>query len=438
MLKKIKLILTILIAAFLFAPLLLSLDACSFSGGIYLGCWESYMSDNLIKNIKTQDNAKVKYFSSNEEAESKFSLNYNIAIPGAYVALKLKEKNMLEKINWLKISHGQIPTGESAEPYFSDSYQEIFKSYRKVLGNSSLLDWCIPYFSQNVVIAYKSNQKIYNDGMPLGEVIRDLSSRVGKNKQFNRIQIIDDQRTMYGLSSLIKNPSSDVTPTNTYSVNDFSKGYNPLKKYLGNDKCVFNTDSGIISSAFEGENGSDVMISYNGDLYQAANEYISKYANVTDIQKPKKTWQFYTGSESDCDYQAIDVVCVNKNNYPTSKGKQDLLWNVVKKISFDYPWYTKDDHSAWPEPNKNWSTNNCDWVGYNPPIKGVEKWWREKMNKSEQTKNGWPFENSNSWMRLFNYSKSTFYLEDRLIDKKLTDSQNFNMMYAWQQTKVKM
>lgn len=422
MLKKINKNFLVIFSLFLISSTTLLLSGCSFGGPnkIYVANFESYINPVLRTEIENHNNVDYKVFSTNEQAERGFTKNHHISIPSSYVGIKLIREGKVEPINWPLITNDKIGDAEIAKAYFTDDIQTLLTSYDldgdglTTNPKDNLLYWGIPYFAQDLVIGYKPEtpDAIINDGLPLKDVILELSAMTGKNKEYNRMAVIDDTRTMFGFANVIEgsatvNPLKDET-----SINDFSHVYRGISNNLNNNKVVFNTDSGNILNDFASDRGSDIMIAYNGDLLYAT------FGGDSGIEPEKKieVYRPNTGSIT----QALDMIIVNKDLYgKLNSSGQANIWDIVRKIGFDIPQVISPEGLEWED---SWSYINFDFVNYTPVIKGLYDYI------------------------LLNYSLSDIQLKilktgpikQELIDRSISDEQQFNMQYAYMKAKSEM
>lgn len=398
---------------FLLSPIILLLASCSgiTNNKIVVANFESYIAPPLEEELIKSNNVDYKSFSSNEQAEREFVTNHNISVPSSYVAIKLIKEGSVEPINWPSITGGKIANATDALTYFTKDIKNLLISYdldNDPLTVDNLLEWSIPYFAQDLVIGYKSNTNITN--VPsIEEAIELIGSKTGKGKEFNRISMIDDTRTMYGLSRRINGKLNINPDVGDKSIKDFNKELSPLKNYLGDDKVIFNTDSGVALNDFANDNGSDVLIAYNGDLLYAT------YGGDSGVL-PSKNIQLYRPTDSIT--QALELVVVNKNLYQKLDSKAKLnIWEIMRKLSFDLP----KKGESWED---SWSYKNFDFVNYTPTIKGL-----------------YDFLITDNWYEFDPLQKQIFQLNELksdLIDTPITNEQQFNMQYAYMETKSKM
>ena len=138
---------------------------------------------------------------------------------------------------------------------------------------------------------------------------------------------------------------------------------------------------------------------------------------------PTKTLQLYRPTNSSIT-QALELVIVNKNLYNRLDGISQLnVWDIMKKLSFDLPisMTTPNQIVNWEE---SWSYINFDFVNYTQTIKGL-----------------YDFLITDNWYEFTPLQKKIYELnslDKKLIDGSITNEQQFNMQYAYMETKSKM
>lgn len=348
----------------------LAVSCSSNNSQFYLANFQSYMADNLLDILKQEhNNFNFRSFATNEDLERKFSTSYDVAIASTYLVAKLANSGELEPLDWSKFGLYQldqngnrtdkpITNAKEALTLFDSKTQNILTNiyYLKDFPNpedGGLLNYCVPYFLQSFVFTYKS----WNDYFPSNEmyrwdqVIDFASQRTGKNKEFNKIAMIDDYRSIYSIPRLIQtkdnptvnpgnpvstNPQKPIKPEQdaTYSIDEFENTYSLLKSNFKPNSFLLNSDSNIILNDFTDDRGSDAGIMYNGDAlyaYQGGDNFSTDEAFGTWIQNhfQEDNFRFKTVDLSET-LIALDAAVINKNS-----RNIDEAYEVIKKIALE-------------------------------------------------------------------------------------------------------
>jgi spermidine/putrescine-binding protein len=76
----------------------LSLTSCG-SGGIVLANFESYMSTDLMDQLRDEHSIRFVNYSTNEDIMAKFTNSYDIAVPSTYCVLEMIRDGILGEID---------------------------------------------------------------------------------------------------------------------------------------------------------------------------------------------------------------------------------------------------------------------------------------------------------------------------------------------------
>lgn len=441
------------------------LTSCSSSNNFYLANFESYMSQDLMETIKSDfNNVQYKFYGTNENLERSFDRNYDVAVPSTYLVAKMVEEGKLEKIDWESFgltytdeqqNEHAVTDGNSAKNLFVPDVAKIVDDIYdiKVDGKKvSLLDYGVPYFLQDFIFGYKGDEipylqeKISNDSSIMkvswNDIIDHFSNIVGKEKQYNKIAMVDDYRTIYSIPRLMEtknnldgptvNPENSKDKVNT--IDTYRKTYEFLSnKFTSKNTFLLNSDSGAILNDFANPKGADLGIMYNGDLlygllggdeYADSNNppFLNKEDKVHYV-RPNKT------------LMALDMLVINKN----SKHKNEAH-EIIKKIALEG---LDDATDGITKTNENdeyvyGPMVNFDYVTYTSPLKDIYDYVTMESDGyfSYLTEKGY----SNNFIKTL---IDIFKVESKpsptnMIEKGLSELDKSNMYYGYLQVRSKL
>ena len=232
------------------------LASCSNDNGFYFANFQSYISDSLlnrlqsnsekgIDNKSTIKNFNYRTFSTNEDLERNFYTNYDVAVPSTYLAVKLANEGELKVIDWSKFhlhkldkygnkTNDMIENAEDALTLFTpqvratllsydltdaekiiEKYPDEEKIYKK---DGGLLNFCVPYFLQNLGLTYKSEDgkewnfdNKNNDNLSWPTIMNVLRQKINDGS-IKKIAATDDSRILYSVARLIQTSSNSTGP----------------------------------------------------------------------------------------------------------------------------------------------------------------------------------------------------------------------------------
>lgn len=141
--------------------------------------WGDYIDKSVIKDFEKEYNVKVIYdeFSTNEDMYAKLKaggINYDIVIPSEYMVEKMKNEDMLSKIDFDMLSNYD---------YIDDNFKTT--KYNKAL------DYSVPYMWGSVGIIY--NKEIVKEKVDSYDILW--------NKKYKKqILMLDSQRDSIGIT----------------------------------------------------------------------------------------------------------------------------------------------------------------------------------------------------------------------------------------------
>ena len=313
------------------------------SSKIYFANFESYISPELKESLISDNNVSYKTYGTSEELESRFSDNYDIAIPTSYTLVNMIKRNEVKKIDWSKFNIG-INNSNEALNLFIDPVKKILSETYDIDNDGkfdNLLDYGIPYFLQDVVLGFKENNETnsLSNFKSWSEIFDWLELNQTNTK--GEIISVKDERTLYGISRL-RNNKDNVNPESYMkSIDDFYSDYKYLKKF-GNH-MIFRTDSGEVLNSIASPSGAKYSILYNGDLVYSmlgGDMYYNNPDSSLNFTRPTNTLIM------------LDMITVNNK----TKADEDQIYNILKKVCLS---------------ENDWTLTNFEYVNYTPTLKNV-------------------------------------------------------------------
>lgn len=368
-----------------------SLTSCSSDNKIVLANFESYMSSDLID--KYDNDVTFLYYQTNEEIQSKYHRYYDLAIPSTYEVISLIENKWVQKIDWSWFNlhdnnDNLITNGEKALNLFTKPIQDIITSTTTVYANlfnpgENLLDYCIPYFLQSFMFAYKgeeipelTNAKNWDEYTNfIGDKTNPNLPDIFKPNKTNRIACVDDGRTFYDLCNLIKNQKLNPDEPTKWNINpddekksknEIQKDYQFLTNKFSQNHFYFNSDSQVILESLSvPTDGNLSAFAYNGDILYAA-----MGAEIYDPYTPNK---FHIDT-MDAKPLALDALVINNKNDNDPK-RLDKIYSIVRSMFLDHvDNYIEDEPISSMDDNGNFIYDpmiNFDFVRYTSPFKSI-------------------------------------------------------------------
>ncbi|BCR36227.1 ABC transporter substrate-binding protein [Mariniplasma anaerobium] len=128
------------------------LVGCESGPTLRLYNWGEYIDDELVYEFEDETGIKVKQiaFDSNEVAltQIKSGNQYDLVIPSEYAIEQLIEEDLIEMIDWTKI------TTFNRDTDLADGLNDILTELSEGAQGYDILDYAIPYFWGNVGILY--------------------------------------------------------------------------------------------------------------------------------------------------------------------------------------------------------------------------------------------------------------------------------------------
>lgn len=449
------------------APTVLS--SCSNLQDFYFANFESYMSPNLMEKLKNKfNNLNYRYYGTNENLERSFDRNYDVAIPSTYLVARLASQNKLHKIDWSKFNlsyiddSGQkvlITNANLALNLFTTDVKSILTNIYDVNGdgkqddNDNLLNYGVPYFLQDFIMGYKGNniKSLDTHGTIIptwNDILGYFGPRIGNKKQFNKIAMIDDYRTIYSIPRLIESQGAQVNPSKfnkTISIDEFEKTYSYMLNYFSElNSFLLNSDSGTILNDFANIKGSDVGIMYNGDLLYAmlgGDEYSENLENspfFTTNNEPLKS-HFIRPQQT---LIALDMMVINKNTH-NLQTSYDLIKEVaLNGVSSEFNIWEEDENGDYIYG----PMINFDYILYTSPIQKIHNYVLYGDNPNDTNQNyryfdylydyGFSDEFVNMCIGIFDIQ--THPTPDNMIEQNLSELNKSNMFYGYSRIKSRL
>ena len=436
-----------------FLPILLIISpscylntGCMNENEIIFANFESYMSINLIRQY--QNEAQFIYYGTNEEIQTKFKQNYDVAIPTTYEAIDLLSQNLLEKIDWslfnLTNENSELITnGHEAEVLFTDEINNIMNSMTEYCkekmpeyfsNNETLYDYCIPYFLQSFIFAYKGCRAI--DELDNCTNWNDYITQMTKNKYFDptktsHIGMVDDSRTIYDLAHIMLTENNTnkpyINPDNeNQSISEYRKDHQAFTKYFyGKNNFYFNTDSQEILNSLSNPSGNHSSFAYNGDILYAA-----MGAGLYDSWNENN---FHISNIKDS-VLALDVVVLNKKLDKKLTHKQKV-YNIVNKICLNG--CDKGERISDTKENDDYVygiMENFDYVNYTAVFKNIDDY---VLNGDYFSEEEYAPEEINLYKKIYKIVADNDDIS-RLIELPISNLAKSNMHWAYNEEKEKI
>lgn len=384
-----------------------SLVACgSEDQSFYMANYDSYISSDLLSGLQNNNfysstiddknvsinNFRYRTYATNEDLERNFSTNYDLAVPTTYLAANLANEGKLSVIDWSKFglykidsngnqSNDLIQNAVDALTLFtphvraellSFNLTKAFQRDKISLNNqkAGLLNYCVPYFLQDLIFGYKDNKSISfeSDSNYWNTITQKLINSINSD-DITKTAIVEDYATIYGIGRTIQTnnltsnagkpvdsngnyENSLISETSTHSQEDFAKTYNEIFKNLNKKNAFYlNPDSNNILNDFASPVGSQAVISYNGDLlfsFQGGDNYgldTTSEKTINESMPIFKEWLLNNINENNQTLKLniekptvsqiyLDVMVLNKDRIE-KYNHQDEAYAILKKVGLE-------------------------------------------------------------------------------------------------------
>jgi len=293
--------------------LVIALVGCESGPTLKLYNWGEYIDDELVYEFEEQTGIKVKQiaFDSNEVAitQIKSGNQYDLVIPSDYAIEQLASEDLLEPIDWTKI------TAFDPDSDLADGLAAILATLESGDDGFDLLDYAIPYFWGNVGILYNTTTVD----------AADLTGWEVLTNDAYEIAFYNSSRDSFMLALKETGASSINHPTD--------QEFEAAKTWLGN---ALTSDTYVITDeifdAMLDPSRYDLAVSYSGDA-----NYLMMENDNLDFFVPEEGTNIWV------------------DGFVTPKGA-----NMEYAYEFMNFMLTYDA-----------SLRNTDWVGYSTPRKDV-------------------------------------------------------------------
>lgn len=293
--------------------------------------WGEYIDTKTIEKFEKKYNVKVNYtmYASNEEMYTKLlgGEHFDVIYPSDYMIQKLKDENLLRKINKKAIPN-----------YKNIDHQMLGLPYDK---NN---DYSVPYFGGSVGIVYNSKKVNQKDVEKEGyNILQD-------KKYNNKIYMYDSERDSFMVALKALGYSM-----NTTNIKEIKQAFNWLIKMKKNTNPIYVTDE-VIDGMINSE--KDIAVVYSGDAsYILSENKDMKYyepksgTNIwTDCMAIPKNADSPKLAEAWINFNLNEKIAENNSKYvgytSSSKRVKDKLANTAYKNINSYQYrqgYIKDE-----------------------------------------------------------------------------------------------
>lgn len=459
------------------------LTSCS-NNKIVIANFESYMSDDVIDKLKhdkdIKSSLKFLYYATNEDIETKFKRYYDIAIPSSYEAISLLKNDQLAKIDWAQFSpifqlddSGTITTnivtnGKEAETLFSATAKKMIDEENQFIdnlnlkdwikGESSILDYAIPYFLQDWAFAYKHecidglseiDSSDENYSKQIANTYKNILNVVAPNGSTNhngffdpdktkKIGMIEDARTVFDFCKLIQTEDQSqrtINPEPNQSISDYENIYKLLTSRFNKQYFWLNSDSGQMNLALATplkDGGLKAAFTYNGDiLYAAMGSDLNP--DGMSANDPKFVRYFDDNDSNHMQMNFIrpsfvpammDMMVINKDS--ANSDKKNDLYKIVRKICLDSANEETDNFE------NDISFQNWSYILYTNPLFIPDEYIKQDYF-SEENENDFP--NWHLLNRIYSMNDSD---GSNLIENPISDMDKSNMYWAFVKEREKL
>lgn len=372
-----------------------------FSGskdGLVLGNFQSYISPDVQDYLSKKYDINYQYYGTNAEIPT-FIKNktLDLAVATNNIVAQLAIENQVQPIPWNKFNleyldeNNQTKKVESfndVKYLVTDFTWSLCEYIGKSVGIENLLEYCVPYFMQKFLFAYRGTAiSELNDNPNI--TYNDIFQYISNSKHFttsnSSVMMIEDARSVYNVASLIKenpinngiNPKegiltkSNLLDRSAPKIQQLNQVYDSIFRFYENKKnkniITFNSDSSILLNklALNQINGAFL---YTGDVIYSA---LNGDNPSSSLQKPnfeKNNRDFYAVSPKN-NFFAMDGIIFNKT---LSGQKLDNACNIVKELVFSGMSSNDNIGETNIEGNfKYLSMQNFDYLLYTPCYKKI-------------------------------------------------------------------
>lgn len=357
------------------------------SNSIVIGNFQSYMSPTLMDSLNKDYDINWQYYSSNAEIPTYIqNKTLDIAVATNNMVGQLIVQDSIQKIEWERFNI-TTPSGTIVKNYndlkeiVTPATWSLCEIIGQLIGIENLLEYCIPYFSQDLVFGY--NGPIITDfdlkpNCNFNDIFSYITDTSIPNNRFlennSSVMMIKDARTVFDICNLIDgkniNPQDAIISINNKNnnssptIDEMNEIYNSIYNYysgISNKNIItFNSDSNIVLNKFANNeingaffyNGDAIYSLMGGDSISIADEYtdqqIDEWTNNKHVIIPEQN------------FIAMDAFVISKT---LDSSKKDQVYNIIKSISLDFDnLFEVDQEDNFLSP----TMQNFDYVNYTP------------------------------------------------------------------------
>lgn len=275
--------------------------------------WGEYIEGEAITDFENKYDVCVTYstFTDNETAITKMKTEkFDVVFPSDYAVEQLKSEELIEKIDWSKLSVNK-------DTVFADDLMKIINKMKEEF-NYDFLEYAIPYFWGSVGIVYNSEKVLLS-------ALEEQNWNILKDPSYDSV-FYDSSRDAYMVA--LKQLGYSMNSENMEEITSATNWLMDTKEKMG-QKFTLLTDE-ILDTMPNEE--YDLAVSYSGDA-----NYIMDKNGKMKFFKPKGTnvW--------------VDGIVIPKNAL-----NKDLAYKFIDFLLTD-----------------EIATRNTDDIGYSSPVKSV-------------------------------------------------------------------
>ena len=337
------------------------------------GNFNSYISEEVRKELTDQHNIKWQYYGSNAQIPT-FIQNktLDIAIATNNTIGKLIDEKLLKPIPWEKfeikkengtIVQSYLDLKDIVTPAVWNVCEIIAQS---INGVDNILEYTVPYFMQNFVFTYRGKKiQELSENSSFKEIFNHISKDPSFTSKLGNVMMIEDARSVYDVSRLM-NEEADINPIEGVdtTIAKINNSFDNISNYYLEQKnqLTFNADSSVVLNKIA-LNQSKGAFMYNGDAIYAAlggdnlptNPNLPNFENEPDFHTIVPTNTFY----------ALDGIVINKD---ISENKLNKAVDIIKDLCLSGLSAGEDisefDNSI--DDYKYMSARNFNFVNYTP------------------------------------------------------------------------
>ena len=359
------------------------------TNSIVIGNFQSYMSPTVMENLSKEYNINWQYYSSNAEIPTYIqNKTLDLAVATNNMVGQLIVQDSIQPIEWEKFGLINPKTNKIITDYseLENLVTPITWSLCEIIGKSiginNLLEYCIPYFCQDLVFGYNGKQiddERMNENSNFQKIFSYITDINIKNNRFlsgnSSVMMIKDARTVFDVCNLMKN--DDINPINATiskdnknniespSIDQMDQIYSIILNYYNpidnKNTITFNSDSNIVLNKFA-NNEINGAFFYNGDaiysLMGGDNISIADDYTVEEINEWTSNKHMIIPNQNN-NFIAMDAFVINKS---LDSSKKDDVYEIIKNISLDFNNKNVDQNDEY----ESLTMQNFDYVNYTP------------------------------------------------------------------------